>query len=627
MATTRRLLLSLRQVRTCSVAIVCVWIVVLWQQLQTVQRQQQEQQASSSSVNGSSSSSSSRNASHTSTTQPQRDTLLHSEQSGTVAADAADARGDAITATAAAAGYLNGIPVVYHNSPPPASKIDCTHYYPFRQKQQQQSQQQQQQWMWQSCRFENLCWDLQQHDFVLIHQPSDQNENDSYAAPCWNQNNDASNNSNNNTYNCAVALGGINPRYDQGEPGPTKGSWKLQWFPRIVSATASMPTTTTTTTGYYQLPSHVVWSPFHSMAGHNVGHLLWDDFYPLFRLWRRYGVLPFTKSSKASKEQQQQQQQQQKQTQILLWRQKLVKQQALYATCDIRRNKRMQCKRNFQKFVSLVGVDPSTFSTSKDYQWNVTTTITTKASTTSLICARTGIAGIGLLTDHGLSDHGWDDALTDHNNNKKMNDPPHNLGHGRDLYAFRDFVLKNAVGRAQVEAWQAAYSNHASSSSRKRRIVFSLESSKDWDRRLNFTQHQAALQAANITTSSGSAINIEAHRLWQLSLHDQLHLAVTTDIFVTVCGGGSMTATFLPRGATLIVFYNPVGGYDFANGVRNHHPARLDWDLLNNAASHLRVHWLPITKSMLDGTIQTIDPEVELFVELIRHELDMLDAL
>jgi hypothetical protein len=74
-----------------------------------------------------------------------------------------------------------------------------------------------------------------------------------------------------------------------------------------------------------------------------------------------------------------------------------------------------------------------------------------------------------------------------------------------------------------------------------------------------------------------------------------------------------MTATFLPRGSSLIVFYNPTGGLDFDSLRPIGSPARLDWDLLNNAA-HLRVHWIP-TSSMNE------DSDLELFVRLVQHEL------
>lgn len=80
-----------------------------------------------------------------------------------------------------------------------------------------------------------------------------------------------------------------------------------------------------------------------------------------------------------------------------------------------------------------------------------------------------------------------------------------------------------------------------------------------------------------------------------------------------------MTATFLPRGASLIVFYNPSGGFDFDAFALNGRAARLDWDLLNNA-SHLRVHWLPIT------TMNSPE-DLELLLQLVRHELNVIKSL
>ena len=78
-----------------------------------------------------------------------------------------------------------------------------------------------------------------------------------------------------------------------------------------------------------------------------------------------------------------------------------------------------------------------------------------------------------------------------------------------------------------------------------------------------------------------------------------------------------MTATFLPRGSTLIMFYNPTGGIDFSTlGSLPNQPARLDWDLLNNAG-HVRVHWLPIA-GMNDAA------SLALLKELILHETHLI---
>ena len=75
-----------------------------------------------------------------------------------------------------------------------------------------------------------------------------------------------------------------------------------------------------------------------------------------------------------------------------------------------------------------------------------------------------------------------------------------------------------------------------------------------------------------------------------------------------------------------MVFYNATGGYDFSRQALNHQPARLDWDLLNHAAAHLRVHWLPITATT-GGRGEEDDRDLDLFVRLIQHELSVMESL
>ena len=63
--------------------------------------------------------------------------------------------------------------------------------------------------------------------------------------------------------------------------------------------------------------------------------------------------------------------------------------------------------------------------------------------------------------------------------------------------------------------------------------------------------------------------------LAKMTLNDQIELVAGASIFITMCGGGAVTAMFLPKGATLLVYFGSVNPYDKI-------PARLDWDLLNN---------------------------------------------
>jgi hypothetical protein len=427
---------------------------------------------------------------------------------------------------------LNGIPVSFHPSGG-SSTIQCTESddRSFR-----------------SCQYTQLCLDTEQHDFVLIYKT------DAQLQQLLESRNAST-----------VSIGGINPRWDIRSPGDhpsTKGSEKLEWFPRIVRAEA----------GVYQLPPSMLLMPFHSMAAHNVGHLLWDDLYPLYRLLQTFDLLNEHQF-------------------LLLIRYQLS--EALYASCDIRRNKRIGCQANFETFLRpIMGVDPTTFSTTRSFQWNRTV-----HRPSSLLCASKGVAGIGTLTDHGLADHGWD--YLGHR-------VPHNLGHARDFWDFGRWALQNALGHAVPP--------------KVPKIVFSLESSKDWDRRLDFVPYREALQAA--LQSGNVDVPIEAHRFWELSVEQQLQLTASTSILIATCGGGGvLPVTFLPRGSSMVVFYNPEGGYDYSTGEkRPDWPVRLDWDLLQHAAAHVRVHWFPIR--VADNHLGPIpDEDIDLFVKLIRHEL------
>lgn len=61
-------------------------------------------------------------------------------------------------------------------------------------------------------------------------------------------------------------------------------------------------------------------------------------------------------------------------------------------------------------------------------------------------------------------------------------------------------------------------------------------------------------------------------------------------VYVTVYGGGAVTASFLPRGGYVQIYYEDDGGIesDTYTGLL----ARLDWDFSNNLG-YLHTHWTP----------------------------------
>ena len=67
-------------------------------------------------------------------------------------------------------------------------------------------------------------------------------------------------------------------------------------------------------------------------------------------------------------------------------------------------------------------------------------------------------------------------------------------------------------------------------------------------------------------------------------------MASRASVYVTWCGGGAITASFLPRGGSVQIYYAETGGTE--SNVHTNEPARLDWDFFNNLA-YLHVNWIP----------------------------------
>lgn len=410
-------------------------------------------------------------------------------------------------------------------------------------------------WMFRSCHFQRLCLNTESKEFVLIDGSASSAAKDDQE----------------------LAIGAINPRWSG--RGFNKGFHKVKWFPKWVKAAPAE--------GFYELPQDVVMVPFHSMAAHNVGHLLWDDFYPIFTL---LSVFDYVRASK------------QHQYLLLRW----TPEQKLYATCDIRPNKKKLCNENFQRFLRLLGVDRETFSSVKMAELKTTSQQPLKSS---LVCSKQAVAGIGMLMDHGMIDHGW--TLRDPKSGLGL--VPHNIGRGSIFREFRDFMVQNMGFPLELPAASV------------NKITFSTHSSRGFERSLSFENQTAAVRRA---LQDHSEITVRSITMRDLSLEDQIQVALESAVFVTVCGGGAITATFLPPGSTLIVYYVEDGGFDFWGYNYTYNlpkynyqtqPARLDWDLLNNAA-HLKVHWLPMKTMESRGDIKVLE-------KLILHDLDRMGLL
>lgn len=123
-------------------------------------------------------------------------------------------------------------------------------------------------WQHRSCQFDFFCYDLKEKEYVIFEGPD---EKDASTFP---KHADVSQGYMmvNQTHHIPglpynIAIGGLNGKWTQ------EGIVRLKWYPTVRN---ELPK------NFYALPSDVVMIPFHSLASFNPGHLVWDDFLPIY---------------------------------------------------------------------------------------------------------------------------------------------------------------------------------------------------------------------------------------------------------------------------------------------------------------------------------------------------------
>ncbi|GMI48869.1 hypothetical protein TrCOL_g7273 [Triparma columacea] len=393
-------------------------------------------------------------------------------------------------------------------------------------------------WAHRSCEFTNICFDRKRKDFVLFKPEASsghQHQGGTYV-------------SSSSSYDLSLSLGGINPRWNWGING---GIEKLKWFPRILNGPLIED---------YHRMEDVTLIPWHCMNGLNVGHLLWDDFLPLYTLLGMFSL---------------------EQTKLFIVRH--ILDEPLWATCEFNpsRNKG-KCEANFEKWFKIMGVG-APFFTNKTLHEQVPVT-------SNYLCFDRAVAGLGLLTDHGDKLHGW--AQKDY-------EISNNIGRGRIMWEFRSFMLENL----KIDSLSLP-------KSKPRIITVSCHSSNDSRRSLSFDKQVKILRER--LGGDDSDVVINQVKFAEYSVEEQAKIAIESSVMITAVGGGAVTATFLPKGATLVLFF------PFDNNHQKGTAARLDWDYFNNAA-YMRTHWFPIETMNEDESLTAL-------ADLVAHELQIISS-
>jgi len=448
-------------------------------------------------------------------------------------------------------GTFNGIPI-YHRNHPPSSKIHCIG---------ENFEGENRSWLFRSCEYTTFCLDLRRQEFVVYpHDPPVPLPDFWWSSTQMHK-------------NLTAVAGGSQPK---------------SWFPVIAHQEKHLKTRIgqyqprtrydpkKRPSSYYYLPNATLLPFFrHPASYRNPGHLLWDDLLPLYTLLEMFDrtetkVLP-----------------------VRMRRPTTSEFEEPIPPFDI-----------FSKFLPLIlnhnnnnkNVEASTTT---DYQVELDQLGLDQLHLTNadlkkkfnkkhaIICAPHGLTGGGLFSDHG--EHRWHGQWP---SDRKL---PHNMGRGGLLRRFRAFLMQNL-----------GMDPDATVNTKRRRIVVSQSSSsKAWRANLTFGEYIHEMNTTFRDSKRHKDVEVLPVNMTSMSLEEQIQLTSTASVFLTAVGGGSATAMFLPKGAHLVLFYNP-----------NQY---LDWDVWNNFP-HLNVHWVGMWRTNRTGAMIHTYPKR--FVQLIERFLD-----
>lgn len=429
-------------------------------------------------------------------------------------------------------GTFNGFDIKFINHRP-ISKIHCVG----------ENFDENRSWLYRSCEYTTFCLDLERGEFVVYPEETPV----SLPQFWWSS----------------------TQMNDKNQTSVAGGSQPKSWFPVIAQEQKQMKThigryqprirykKKHIPTSYYYM--NATFLPFyrHPASYRNPGHLLWDDFLPLYTLLDMFDRTDEEHLALAH-----------------MLRPTTKEFEEPIPPFDI-----------FSKFLPLMigsdNAEKQEVELSKIGSQKLKLKNPSSEHSTNIVCAKAGLTGGGLFSDHG--EHRWHGQWP---SDRKL---PHNLGRGGLLRRYRSFLMQH-IGVDPQEAPKPG-----------RVVISQSSSSKSWRANLTFSDYIEELDNQN----GNGDIEVIPLEMSSMSLKEQIEITSTASVYLTAVGGGSATAMFLPKGAHLILFYNP-----------NQY---LDWDFWNNFP-HLNVHWIGMWRENRTGPMIHTYPKR--FVELVKRLLN-----
>ena len=459
-------------------------------------------------------------------------------------------------------------------------------------------------WLYRSCHFRFLCFNVSSKEFEIYARPDDETLQSiaAHRRPLMDFTSTVlppSATSNDRDYNESFGVSlasGINDDRDQRR----RMKDTFHWFPTIIRS--SPPER------YYALDDDVIMVPFHSYK-HKYS-VVWDDLFPVYTLLNIFQLLSSPDEH----------------IEALMMR--YVPNEAMnHYDNDNDNEKNMDLFRSLMMRYGDIDDKSKSHNSSRTANWTTQRNVILSSSSSSssssqqmkpirsnLVCARDAVAGLG---PHGIR--------------KTKTNTLHNYGRGDILWRFRNYCLNNlglpssslsVNNDRRLEIIRVSIVSDNSFNNRVSEEVIPQKNSdipnftllEEGLRRFLDIDNQSSSNQNNIfvtnPTNSSVRVEIESHDFSNTTLTDHIRLMVDSTIFISICSDlATVSASFLPQGATFIVFYDEKEEIVATSSCPHYYR-----DLLNNL-SHVRVHWLP----MIDKEYSEQDMDV--LYNLVEHEI------